>query len=266
MNLSTTSMLAFVGLLLSCNQEATDGKAADITTEKGKISYVLGMDIAQSLKQMDTEIDLASFTKGVSDQLGGAPMITEEDAFKIKQEFSQKKQQEMIQKRTELAEKNKQEGPAFLEANKAKSGVKVTESGLQYIVITEGKGAKPVDSDRVKVHYKGTLIDGSEFDNSYSRGEPVTLPVQGVVPGWTEALKLMNVGSKYQVFIPSDLGYGERGAGMKIGPHAVLVFEMELIEILASEPAPAAMAPMSPSGKPALNPDMQKLKEMSGKK
>ena len=133
--------------------------------------------------------------------------------------------------RESQGETNTVEGAAFLEANKMQDGVMTTASGLQYMVIEKGDGPKPSASDRVTVHYRGTLIDGSEFDSSYSRGQPATFPVSGVIPGWVEGLQLMNVGGKYKFFIPSELAYGERGAGQRIGPNAVLIFEVELLEI-----------------------------------
>lgn len=140
-------------------------------------------------------------------------------------------QQEMSSKMKNLAEKNTKEGEAFLEANKKKSGVITLPSGLQYKILKEGNGAKPTATQTVKCHYRGTLIDGKEFDSSYKRGEPTEFPVGGVIKGWTEALQLMPVGSKWELYIPSTLAYGERGAGQTIGPNAVLIFEIELLSI-----------------------------------
>lgn len=130
------------------------------------------------------------------------------------------------------AELNRQQGTAFLAANRSKEGITVRPSGLQYQMLREGSGPKPTISDRVSVHYRGTLIDGSEFDSSYARGEPATFAVAGVIPGWTEGLQLMSVGSHYRLFVPSDLGYGQKGAGDQIGPNATLVFDVELLEIV----------------------------------
>ena len=142
------------------------------------------------------------------------------------------KKNELKTPKTEtLAEKNMEEGEKFLSENKKKKGIVTTKSGLQYIVLSEGNGARPKATDKVKVHYKGTLIDGTEFDSSYKRGEPAVFQVKGVIPGWTEALQLMKVGSKYNLFIPSNLAYGQRGAGSKIGPNVTLIFEVELLSI-----------------------------------
>ena len=145
--------------------------------------------------------------------------------------FAMKMQKEQMQKMEALAKENKKQGEVFLAENKKKKNVTTTKSGLQYIVLRKGKGKKPKATEQVKVHYKGTLIDGTEFDSSYKRREPVTFPVNRVIPGWSEALQLMNVGSKYQLFIPSNLAYGERGGGPQIGPNATLIFEVELLSI-----------------------------------
>jgi FKBP-type peptidyl-prolyl cis-trans isomerase FklB len=162
---------------------------------------------------------------------GGKPLLTEQEVQETVATF----QKEMMAKQEELAkklgEKNKEEGEAFLAENKKKEGVKVLPSGLQYKVVKAGTGGKPKLTDTVTTHYRGTLIDGTEFDSSYRRGQPVSFPVAGVIPGWTEALQLMEEGSKWQLFIPPNLAYGERGAGRDIGPNATLIFEIELISI-----------------------------------
>ncbi|MBW2412326.1 MAG: FKBP-type peptidyl-prolyl cis-trans isomerase, partial [Deltaproteobacteria bacterium] len=149
----------------------------------------------------------------------------------IKQEFSRQVQESRQTQMAALSEKNRADGEAFLAANKNKEGVVTTASGLQYKVLKKGDGPKPQNNDRVSVHYRGTLLDGTEFDSSYKRGKPATFQVNGVIRGWTEALQLMNVGSKYQLFIPSDLAYGTRGAGRKIGPNSTLIFDVELLGI-----------------------------------
>ena len=163
------------------------------------------------------------------------PMMTEDEIKTTIQAFGQKLMAKREQEQKVAADKNKTASDAFLAENGKKDGVKTTASGLQYKVITEGKGDKPKADDTVEVNYKGTLIDGTEFDSSYKHGQSVTFPVNGVIPGWTEALQLMPVGSKYQIFIPSDLAYGPGGTGGVIGPNQALVFEVELVDIKKPE-------------------------------
>lgn len=206
--------------------------AEEELTPDEKFSYMLGMDIGMNLKNVPQDVDFEIFLRGIKDSFEGKEtLITEEEAIKIKQEFIQNMQMERIKEMTETAQKNKEEGEAFLEENKEKEGVITTESGLQYMVLEKGDGPIPEEDDEVTVHYKGTLIDGTEFDSSYQRGEPVTFSLGGVIPGWTEGLQLMNVGSKYRFFIPSELAYGQRGAGAQIGPNSVLIFDVELLGI-----------------------------------
>ncbi len=204
----------------------------ELKTHGEELSYVFGTDIGMSLKHLETEIDLAALFRGVEDSLNDRDLLlTQEKAAKIKDEFFKKQREEQARKMKELGEKNRKEGEAFLAENKKRKGVITTESGLQYMVLEKGDGPKPKATDAVSVHYRGTLIDGTEFDSSHKRGKPVTFPVNGVIAGWTEALLLMNVGSKYKLFIPPNLGYGERGASQVIGPEATLIFEVELLGI-----------------------------------
>ncbi|MCJ7833279.1 MAG: FKBP-type peptidyl-prolyl cis-trans isomerase, partial [Deltaproteobacteria bacterium] len=173
------------------------------------------------------------FTKGFKDALSGAkPLLSEEEMRTVMTAFQKEISEKQAEKTKVLGEKNKKEGETFLAENKKKEGVKILTSGLQYKVVKEGTGKKPKATDKVTTHYQGTLIDGTEFDSSYKRGEPAAFPVNGVIPGWTEALQLMKVGSKWQLFVPSKLAYGERGAGPKIGPNAVLIFTVELLSII----------------------------------
>ncbi|MGA8300935.1 MAG: FKBP-type peptidyl-prolyl cis-trans isomerase [Terriglobales bacterium] len=214
--------------------------AAPLTSRKDKFSYALGMNIASglgaNLKKQNVEVDWSLVAQGLKDGAsGGKTRLTEDEAKAVLTEVQNDVRKEQQEKMKEAADKNKTEGQAFLAANKDKEGVKTTASGLQYKVITEGTGPKPTASDTVVCNYKGTLIDGKEFDSSYKRGEPATFPVSGVIKGWTEALQLMPVGSKWQLFIPSDLAYGERGAGAEIGPNSTLIFEVELISIKPKE-------------------------------
>ncbi len=201
-------------------------------TEKEKLSYSLGMDIGSSLKTQSIDIDPDILAQGLKDTLSGGTMLLTEEEFKNTMINFQKtmtaKQAEVM---NALGEKNREEGASFLAANKEKEGVVVLPSGLQHKVIEEGSGDSPKATDNVTVHYAGTLINGTKFDSSYDRGEPATFPVNGVIAGWTEALQLMKPGAKWQLFIPSDLAYGERGAGEQIGPHSALIFDVELISV-----------------------------------
>ena len=197
-----------------------------------KISYVLGQEIGNSFKEAPVEIDLDIFMQGINDSLKDreSPLDADE-TNQIKQEFSRQVQENRQKQMAALSEKNREDGAAFLAANKNKEGVVTTDSGLQYKVLTQGEGPKPKENDRVTVHYSGTLLDGTEFDSSYKREKPATFQVNGVIRGWTEALQLMSVGSKYRLFIPADLAYGQRGAGQKIGPNTMLIFDVELLSI-----------------------------------
>jgi FKBP-type peptidyl-prolyl cis-trans isomerase FklB len=220
-------LIVVFGILLLVNQVSAQEKT-DLKNQKEKMSYIIGMDIGNNLKNQSVEIDPNILAKGIRDALaGGKPLLTEQEIRETMAVF----QKEMAVKQEAAAQKNKKEGEAFLAENKKKDGVKTLPSGLQYKVIKKGSGKKPTSSDTVTTNYRGTLIDGTEFDSSYRRGQPATFPVNGVIPGWTEALKLMEVGSKWQLFIPSNLAYGERGAGSNIGPNRTLIFEIELISI-----------------------------------
>jgi FKBP-type peptidyl-prolyl cis-trans isomerase FklB len=189
-----------------------------------------------NLKNQGVEVDWSVLAQGLKDgAAGGKTRLTEEEAKAVLTEVQNEVRKEQQEKMKAAADKNKTEGQTFLAANKAKEGVKTTASGLQYKVITEGTGPKPTPNDTVVCNYKGTLLDGKEFDSSYKRGEPATFPVGGVIKGWTEALQMMPVGSKWQLFIPSDLAYGERGAGADIGPNSTLIFEVELVSIKPPE-------------------------------
>ena len=209
----------------------------ELKTQKDKVSYAIGLDVGNGLKKNEVDVDADIVAKAIKDVLAGnKPLMTDEEVKTTitgLQKDLQAKQQERAKV---VGEKNKKEGEAFLAQNKAKDGVKTLPSGLQYKVITEGKGKTPKASDTVTVQYKGTLIDGTEFDSSYKRGQPATFPVSGVIKGWTEALQLMKEGSKWQLFIPADLAYGANGTpGGPIGPNAVLIFDVELVSIKAEE-------------------------------
>jgi FKBP-type peptidyl-prolyl cis-trans isomerase FklB len=203
-----------------------------LTTQKDKLSYSIGADIGKRLKADQLEVDPAIVSRGMRDAFSGAKLALTDD--QIKATFTQL-QGEMQAKRVAeakaAAEKNKTEGDAYLAANKSKDGVVTLPSGLQYKILMPGSGPKPSANDTVVCNYRGTLVNGTEFDSSYKRGQPATFPVSGVIKGWTEALQLMPVGSKWQLVIPPDLAYGERGAGQQIGPDSTLVFEVELMSI-----------------------------------
>ena len=213
-------LVVVLGIVLLVSQVSAQEKT-DLRNQKEKMSYIIGMDIGNNLKKQSVEIDPNILAKGIRDALaGGKPLLTEQDI-----------RETMVAFQKDMAAKHKKDGEAFLAENKKKDGVKALPSGLQYKVIKKGSGKKPTSSDTVTTNYRGTLIDGTEFDSSYRRGQPATFPVKGVIPGWTEALQLMEVGSKWQLFIPSNLAYGERGAAPSIGPNATLIFEIELVSI-----------------------------------
>ena len=207
-------------------------KEVALTTQQDKVSYAIGMSMAKSVQRQSLEVEPDIVAKGLKDVLtGGKPLLSDEEAqatLTTLQNDMRAKQQEKAQ---QLGLTNKKEGEEFLAANKGKEGVVALPSGLQYKILKEGTGPKPAATDSVVCNYRGTLINGTEFDSSYKRGQPATFPVNGVIKGWTEALQLMPVGSKWQLFIPSDLAYGQRGAGADIGPNATLIFEVELLSI-----------------------------------
>jgi len=199
-------------------------------------SYGIGLNIGRDLKNDGVEVDLDALIQGLRDGLGGVPAkFTEEQLRGAFEALQQEMQAKMQQRNAAAGDKNKQDGEKFLAENKAKPGVTTTASGLQYQVLAQGQGPAPKATDTVKVHYEGKLLDGSVFDSSLKRNQPATFPVNGVIRGWTEALQLMHKGDKWRLFIPADLAYGPRGAGDMIGPHAVLTFEVELLDIVPGE-------------------------------
>jgi FKBP-type peptidyl-prolyl cis-trans isomerase FklB len=222
--------IVFLVVLAGGATNIVAAEKSELKTDAEKNGYSVGYDIGHSLKRQLEGVDAASMARGLKDGMSGAaPVLSETE---MKQRFVTL-QQESARK---IPEKNKKEGEAYLAKNKDAKGVKTTASGLQYKVTTTGKGKMPGLEDTVTVNYRGTLIDGTEFDSSYRRGQPATFPVKGVIPGWTEALQLMPTGSKWMLYIPSSLAYGERGAGPMIGPNSTLIFEVELLSIAPSKP------------------------------
>lgn len=207
---------------------------SELKDTKAKVGYGIGMNLGKQFRDNDVELDPDMLLRGLKDTLEGKKtLLTETEAQTVLREYQQQNQAKQMEKRRQQGEKNRAEGEKFLADNKAKPDVKVLPSGLQYKVLAEGQGEPPKSNDVVTVNYRGTLIDGTEFDSSYSRGQPATFAVNRVIKGWTEALQLMKPGAKWQLYIPSDLAYGERGSGAKIGANAVLIFEVELVSFTA---------------------------------
>ena len=224
-------LIAVLGMMLLVSPVNAEENLV-LKNQKDKVSYIIGMDIGKNFMKQSMDIDPDILMKGLKDALSGRkPLLTDQEARETMTVFKKEMmaKQEVLAKK--LGEKNKKEGEAFLAENKKKEGVKTLPSGLQYRVIKEGTGRKPKATDKVLTHYRGTLIDGTEFDSSYKRGTPTSFKVNEIIPGWTEALQLMKEGAKWQLFIPSNLAYAERGTGHDIGPNATLIFEVELISI-----------------------------------
>lgn len=211
----------------------TEGsKGGDFDSPQARRSYALGMDIGNSLKELPVDIQVDELAEGVRDTVSGnETRLSQEELDGVMQSFVQDMEAAQQKKASEQANNNLEKGEQFLAENKDKEGVETTDSGLQYKVVEEGDGPSPDADDSVTVHYTGKLIDGTVFDSSRKRGEPVTFPVDAVIPGWTEALQLMKQGAKYELYIPADLAYGERGAGAQIGPNETLIFDVELIGV-----------------------------------
>ena len=221
-------------------------KSPQLKDQKEKVSYAIGMNIGLNLSRQKVDINPDLLVTGIKDAIAGKPQLTQDQVKEVMTQF----EKDMEQKQKAAGEKNKADGAKFLEENKKKEGVKATASGLQYKVMKEGTGSQPKATDMVTVNYRGTLIDGTEFDSSYKRGQPATFPLNGVIKGWTEGLQLMKPGSKYQFFVPSNLAYGERSVGPDIAANATLIFDVELLEVKPPPtPAPQASGPV-PQGAP----------------
>jgi FKBP-type peptidyl-prolyl cis-trans isomerase FklB len=221
-------------------------KSTQLKDQKEKVSYSVGLQIGFNLSRQKVDINPDILAAGIKDALAGKPQLNPDQIKEVMTTF----EKDMEQKQKEAGEKNKTEGTKFLEENKKKEGVKTTSSGLQYKVLKDGNGAQPKATDTVTVNYRGTLVNGTEFDSSYKRGQPATFPVNGVIKGWTEALQLMKVGSKYQLFIPSNLAYGERAVSPDLSANSTLIFEVELLDAKPA-PAPAAPGAAAPKGAPS---------------
>lgn len=226
-----TLLLASATVLLALPVFAQD-KSPELKDQKDKVSYSIGLNIGFNMSKQNVPVNADALAAGVRDGLANKPRMTETEVRDTMMAF----EKDMVEKQKEAGEKNASNGTKFLEENKKKEGVKTTASGLQYKSLKEGSGAQPKASDTVTVNYKGTLIDGTEFDSSYKRNEPATFPLNGVIKGWTEGLQLMKKGSKYQFFIPANLAYGERSPGAGIPPNSTLIFEVELLDIKGGTP------------------------------
>ncbi len=229
---------------------ATPSAPSPFKTPREKLSYAIGMNIGRGLKGQGIEIDAPLLAAAIDDIFAGTSKLSEKELEETLTAFQGEMQKKMEGKRKELADAGKKEGDAFLVANKTKEGVVTRPSGLQYKMLKEGTGAMPKATDTVKLNYRGTLISGKEFDSSYKRNEPALFPVNRVIPGFTEALQLMKVGGKAQVFIPSELAYKETGQG-DIAPNSTLIFEIELLDIQAGTPGAAPAASPAAAASPA---------------
>lgn len=226
-----TITAVFICLVLMESQSIAQ-REKPLMTQKEKVSYSIGLDIGKNFKQQSVDIDPELVANGIKDALSGAkPMMTEKEIEETMMGFQKALMAKQSEKAKVIGEKNKIEGEKFLAENKKKEGVVTLPSGLQYKILKEGTGPKPQSTDTVECHYRGTLINGKEFDSSYKRGQRATFPLYQVIKGWTEALQLMPVGSKWQLFIPSNLCYGEQQRSEDISPNSTLIFEVELVSI-----------------------------------
>ena len=229
------SIITFLCLIFLCNVSLAEDKTA-LETEDERISYSVGYQMGGDFKNQKLNIQPETFLKGIQDALAATqPAMSEQEMRQTLIDLKTKVEAQQREEKLAMTEKNRESGKAFLESNAKKEGVKTVQSGLQYKVLTEGDGEPPKATDTVTVHYRGTLLDGTEFDSSYSRNQPATFALNRVIPGWTEGLQLMKPGAKHMLFIPPELAYGERGAGAQIGPDSTLIFEVELLEVKSGE-------------------------------
>jgi len=229
-------MSGLLSLLVTANTACAADQPMELKNDEQKLSYAMGLDLGEYFKGLEEKFDLNVLQQGILDGYSGnKPLLSQADAAAIQQAFAKRQQEKQMKKAVAMVQNNRKAAEEFLKANKAKDGVVETKSGLQYKVVKKGEGKKPLPTDTVKVHYKGTLIDGKEFDSSYKRNEPAVFQVNQVIGGWQEALPLMEVGSTFDLFIPPDLAYGDRGAPPVIEPGSMLVFQVELLGIETPE-------------------------------
>ncbi len=227
-------MSGVLSLLVTANTAFAADQPMELKNDEQKLSYAMGLDLGEYFKGLEEKFDLNVLQQGILDGYNGnKPLLSPADAAAIQQSFAKRQQEKQVKKAVAMVQKNRTAAEEFLKANKTKDGVVETKSGLQYKVVKKGTGKKPLPTDTVKVHYKGTLLDGKEFDSSYKRNEPAVFQVNQVIAGWQEALPLMEVGSTFDLFIPPDLAYGDRGAPPVIEPGSMLIFQVELLAIEA---------------------------------
>nr|WP_320010319.1 FKBP-type peptidyl-prolyl cis-trans isomerase [uncultured Desulfobulbus sp.] len=238
-------MTGLLSVLLTTSAAWAADQPTELKTDDQKLSYVIGLDLGEYFKNLEENFDFEVINQGILDAYNGKkPLIAKDEADAIQKAFAQRQQQRQLNAQVSMIQKNRLAADTFLKENKTKEGVNETQSGLQYKVVKLGEGAKPLPTDTVKVNYKGTLLNGTEFDSSYKRNQPAVFQVNKVILGWQEALPLMPVGSTYELFIPPDLAYGDRGAPPVIEPGSMLKFEVELLEIVKPEES-------KPEAKPA---------------
>ena len=227
-----TTAWAILSFLMAFGITAAQSNKKELNTDQQKVSYSIGMNIGNNLSRQNLGLDTKALILGLRHALSSeTSLLTDHEIKKVMSAFNKSRRDKTLALKKSNGDQNKKEGVAFLASNKKKSGVKTTKSGLQFKIIKSGKGASPTPTNTVEVHYKGTLLDGKVFDSSYKRGKPASFQVNRVIKGWTEALQMMKPGGQMMVWIPSDLAYGERGAGQMIGPHATLIFDITLISV-----------------------------------
>jgi len=227
-----------VSILVLVSSQLFAEDSPNLETNKQKESYSIGYQVGLSMKSDGVEVDFDKLVQGLHDAVEGkVPLLSTEEMRSLIVERREKLKKDQMQKLLEIRAQNAEEAVTFLEENAKKDGIKTTESGLQYLVINEGEGDSPQPDDMVTVHYRGTFVDGEEFDSSYSKGEPQTFQIDGVISGWREALQMMKVGSKWQIFVPPILAYHQRGLGQMIPPNKLLIFEIELLAIKKADEA-----------------------------